>query len=66
MTTPELAAALVAAYEDRLGDTGPFDDPVPPCLAAVLRVLVDAAGSAKHLHVDQLNSIVDALEAMND
>jgi hypothetical protein len=41
MTSPELAAAMVAAYDDRYDRTGPLEDPVAPCLAAALRVMVD-------------------------
>jgi hypothetical protein len=35
----EIAAAMVAAYDDRHERTGPLGDPVPVCLAAALRVL---------------------------
>ena len=41
MTNPELAAAMVAAYDGRYDRTGPLEDPVAPCLAAALRVMVD-------------------------
>jgi hypothetical protein len=41
MTNPELAAAMVAAYDDRYDRTGPLEDPVAPCLAAALRVMVE-------------------------
>ena len=35
----EIAAAMVAAYSDRHECTGPFDDPLPVCIAAALRAL---------------------------
>ena len=41
MTSPELAAAMVAAYDDRYDRTGPLEDPVAPCLAAAVLVMVE-------------------------
>ena len=41
MNNSELAAAMVAAYDDRYDRTGPLEDPVAPCLAAALRVMVE-------------------------
>ena len=78
MTPPELAAALVAAWADRLERTGPLEDPVAPCLAAVLQVLVDHVAPADMPEcnncclsmVENIRQEIletnDALEAMND
>jgi hypothetical protein len=41
MTSPELAAAMVAAYCERYELAGPLEDPEGPCLAAALRVMVE-------------------------
>ena len=41
MADPELAAAMVAAYDDRYDRTGPLEDPVAPCLAAAVLVMVE-------------------------
>ena len=42
MTNPELAAAMVAAYQKEWREhIGPLEDPEGPCLAAALRVMVD-------------------------
>ncbi len=42
MTSPELAAAMVAAYQKEWREhIGPLEDPESTCLAAALRVMVD-------------------------
>ena len=42
MTNPELAAAMVAAYQKEWRKhIGPLEDPEGPCLAAALRVMVE-------------------------
>ncbi len=42
MNSPELAAAMVAAYQKEWREhIGPLEDPEGPCLAAALRVMVD-------------------------
>lgn len=76
MIPTDLAAALVAAYGDRLERTGALEDPVPPCLAAVLQVLVDevlpakepqAVGSPLAFQIrGEILCTIDALEAIND
>jgi hypothetical protein len=55
MTPTEIAAVMVGAYSDRYECTGPFDDPLPVCLAAALRALPPDA---------DLAAVIDALEGM--
>ena len=76
MTNPELAAAMVAAYDDRYDRTGPLEDPVAPCLAAAVLVMAEqvvpqipddctADVFNRQLRIrSELLALVDALEAL--
>jgi hypothetical protein len=56
MTPTEIAEAMAEAYDDRYESTGPFENPLPPCLAAAVRAMPPGC--------DPLE-VADALEALS-